>query len=80
MREPTSRTLSDVQNLPDSPTKPPRDARSLARLLIERFSERAESYAVHQALKALARNDRREAARWRWIAEVTRETLRIDPL
>lgn len=58
----------------------PRDARSLARMLINHFNEGAECYAVHQALKALARNDIREAARWRWIAEITRETLRGYPV
>ncbi|HXZ00178.1 MAG TPA: hypothetical protein VEI03_09270 [Stellaceae bacterium] len=58
--------------------RPPQDARSLARLLIDRFGERAASYAVHQSLKALSRGDQREAARWRWIAEVTRDTLRFD--
>lgn len=58
--------------------QPPRDARSLAQLLINRFGARAESYAVHQALKALAQGDQRNAARWRWIAEVTRDALRAD--
>lgn len=58
--------------------QPPQDARSLARLLIDRFGERAASYAVHQSLKALSRGDQREAARWRWVAEITRETLRFD--
>ncbi|MGO8918139.1 MAG: hypothetical protein ACLQJR_19735 [Stellaceae bacterium] len=58
--------------------EPPRDARSLARLLIDRFGERAVSYADHQSLKARSRGDQREAERWRWIAEVTRETLRAD--
>jgi hypothetical protein len=72
--------MTDLSEQPATPPQPPRDARALARLLIGRFSERAESYAVLQALKALARNDRREAARWRWIAEITRETLRLDPL
>lgn len=56
----------------------PRDARSLARLLIDTFGERGPAYAVHQSLKARSRGDLREAARWRWIAEVTRETLRLD--
>jgi hypothetical protein len=56
----------------------PQDARSLAHLLIDRFGERAASYAVHQSLKAHARGDPAEAARWRWIAEITREALRID--
>lgn len=58
--------------------QPPQDARSLARLLISHFGERATSYAVHQSLKALSRGDQREAARWRWIAEITRDTLRFD--
>jgi hypothetical protein len=61
-----------------SRAQPPRDARSLARLLIDRFGERAASYAVHQSLKALSRGDQREAARWRWVAEITRDTLRFD--
>ena len=56
----------------------PQDARSLAHLLIDRFGERAVSYAVHQSLKAGARGDPAEAARWRWIAEITRDALRID--
>jgi len=63
---------------PDHQPQPPRDARSLARLLIERFGERAASYAIHQSLKALSRGDPREAGRWRWIADITRETLRAD--
>jgi hypothetical protein len=58
--------------------QPPQNARSLACLLIERFGERAGAYAMHQSLKALARGDQREAARWRWISEVTHETLRFD--
>jgi hypothetical protein len=56
----------------------PRDARSFACQLIDRLGERAGSYAVYQALKASARGDWREAARWRWIAEITNETLRSD--
>jgi hypothetical protein len=64
---------------PSVPTvQPPRDARGLACLLIDRFGERAGCYAMHQAVKALSRGDKREAARWRWIAEVTRDTLRFD--
>jgi hypothetical protein len=67
---------------PNAPVKnriqAPLDARSLARLLIDRFGERAASYAVHQALKAHSRGDPAEAARWRWIAEITREALRVD--
>jgi hypothetical protein len=29
-------------------------------------------------LKALSRGNEREAAWWRWIAEITRDTLRFD--
>ncbi|HZB93409.1 MAG TPA: hypothetical protein VE397_18320 [Stellaceae bacterium] len=50
----------------------------MACLLIDRFGERAASYALHQALKAQARGNPREAARWRWIAEITDEQLRCD--
>jgi hypothetical protein len=57
---------------------PPRDPRSLALLLIDRFGERAGSYATHQALKALSRGNEREAARWRWIAEITRSRRSIE--
>jgi hypothetical protein len=57
----------------------PRDARSFALVLIGRFGERAMSYATHQSLKAGARGDARNAARWRWIAEITRNVLRSDP-
>lgn len=64
--------------LPDDKPQIPQDARALAYLLIDRFGERAASYAVHQALKAQARGNPREAARWRWIAEITDETLRCD--
>jgi hypothetical protein len=56
----------------------PRDARSFALLLIDHFGERAVSYALHQALKADARGDARNAARWRWAAEVTRDVLRSE--
>jgi hypothetical protein len=56
----------------------PRDAHSLARLLIDRFGERAVSYAIHQALKAGASGDPANAARWRRIAELTGEALRAD--
>jgi hypothetical protein len=56
----------------------PQDPRSLAHLLIDRFGERATSYAIHQSLKAHSRGDPREAARWRWIAEITGEALRLD--
>lgn len=55
------------------------DARSFALLLIGQFGERAISYAAHQALKARARGDVRNAGRWRWMAEVTRLVLRSDP-
>jgi hypothetical protein len=58
--------------------QPPQNPRALACLLIERFGERAGAYAMHQSLKALARGDLREAARWRWISEITHETLRFD--
>jgi hypothetical protein len=57
----------------------PRDARSFALVLIGRFGERAISYATHQSLKAGARGDARNEARWRWIAEVTRTLLRSEP-
>jgi hypothetical protein len=63
---------------PENRIPAPQDARSLAHLLIDRFGERAASYAVHQSLKARSRGDPAEAARWRWIAEITREALRID--
>jgi hypothetical protein len=67
----------------DTPTsemtsQPPQNPRALACLLIERFGERAGAYAMHQSLKALARGDQREAERWRWISEITHETLRFD--
>ncbi len=61
----------------DRPT-PPRDARSLALLLINRFGERAVSYTAHQSLKAKARGDVLNAVRWRRIGEVTRILLRSD--
>lgn len=57
----------------------PRDARSFALVLISRFGERAISYAVHQSLKASSRGDARNAARWRWMAEITRNVLHSDP-
>lgn len=66
------------QTPPIPPAELPRDARGLACLLIDRFGERAGCYAMHQAVKAQSRGDEREAARWRWIAEVTRDTLRFD--
>jgi hypothetical protein len=50
----------------------------LAELLISRFGERAASYAIHQALKAQSRGDRRNAERWRWIADITSYALRCD--
>lgn len=70
---PHSRTSAENQ-----PAKP-RDARSFALVLIARFGERAISYALHQSLKASARGDGRNAARWRWIAEITRSVLRSEP-
>jgi hypothetical protein len=63
--------------MPGTPQSP-RDANSLARLLIDRFGERAVSYATHQALKAAAGGDPVNAARWRRIAEVTRDALQAD--
>jgi hypothetical protein len=54
------------------------DARSFALTLIDHFGERAVSYAAHQSLKANSRGDTRNAARWRWVAEVTRDVLRSD--
>jgi hypothetical protein len=58
--------------------KPPRDARSFALLLIDRFGERAVSFATYQSLKAISSGDTQNASRWRWMAEVTREVLRTD--
>jgi hypothetical protein len=70
--------MSQSSAQPTNQPQPPRDAQAFARLLIDRFGERAASHATHQSLKAQSRGDPREAARWRWIAEFTREMLRTD--
>jgi hypothetical protein len=70
--------MSQSSAQPDNQVQPPKDAQAFARLLIDHFGERAASHATHQALKAQSRGDPREAARWRWIAEITREMLRRD--
>jgi hypothetical protein len=70
--------LTDANILAKDQQARPKDARGLALLLIDRFGERAVSYAAHQSLKARSQGDARNAARWRSIADLALRLLRSD--
>lgn len=58
----------------------PQDIRSEAAALVDTLGEQAICHANYQALKARQRGDRPAADRWLWVAGVTRELLRSDPV
>lgn len=57
----------------------PRNVHELAKLLIGHYGEQAFAHAMHQALKARRRGDRRTMESWRWVAGAVREILRSEP-
>jgi hypothetical protein len=63
-----------------SPQSEPKiNVRDVAKLLISRYGERAYAHAIHQALKARRRGDKRLMDGWRWIASAVRQVLRDEP-
>jgi hypothetical protein len=60
-------------------TDHPSDVASIAKLLISRYGEQAQTFASHQALKARERGDHRLMEGWRWVAAAVDEVLRAEP-